>query len=99
MWIPNPLESIRRSPEAPQELRAKTVVAILGMHRSGTSAVAGMLADHGLEFGQVRQRNRFNRRGNREIPELNELHEAILERSGGTWWRPAAEVAVRAGDL
>jgi len=24
------------------------LVAILGMHRSGTSAVAGMLADHGL---------------------------------------------------
>lgn len=75
------------------------LVAILGMHRSGTSAVAGMLADHGLEFGRVRERNRFNRRGNRESPELNELHEAILERSGGTWWRPPAEVAVRAGDL
>ena len=75
------------------------LVAILGMHRSGTSAVAGMLADHGLEFGRVRERNRFNRRGNREIPELNELHEAILERGGGTWWRPPAEVAVRAGDL
>jgi hypothetical protein len=99
MRIPNPLESIRRSPEAPHELRAKTVVAILGMHRSGTSAVAGMLADHGLEFGRVRERNRFNRRGNREIPELNELHEAILERSGGAWWRPPAEVAVRARDL
>lgn len=99
MRIPNPLESIRRSPEAPPELRSKTIVAILGMHRSGTSAVAGMLAEHGLEFGRVRERNRFNRRGNREIPELNELHEAILERSGGTWWRPPAEVAVRAGDL
>ena len=90
---------IRRSPEAPPELTSKTVVAILGMHRSGTSAVAGMLADHGLEFGQVRERNRFNRRGNRELPELNDLHEAILERAGGTWWRPPAEVPVRAGDL
>jgi len=99
MRVPNPLEAIRRSPEAPPELTSKTVVAILGMHRSGTSAVAGMLAEHGLEFGRVRERNRFNRRGNREIPELNELHEAILERAGGTWWRPPAEVAVRAGDL
>lgn len=93
------LPGIRRDPEAPPELTSKTVVAILGMHRSGTSAVAGMLADHGLEFGQVRQRNRFNRRGNRELPELNELHEEILERSGGTWWRPPAEVAVRPADL
>ena len=99
MRVPNPLESIRRSPEAPPGLRAKTVVAILGMHRSGTSAVAGMLADHGLELGRVRERNRFNPRGNREIPELNELHEAILERSGGAWWRPPAEVDVRPGDL
>jgi hypothetical protein len=99
MRLPKPLESIRRSPEGPAELRSKRIVAILGMHRSGTSAVAGMLADHGLEFGRVRERNRFNRRGNREIPELNELHEAILERGGGTWWRPPAEVVVRAGDL
>ncbi len=99
MRVRNPLESIRSSPEAPPELRSKTLVAILGMHRSGTSAIAGMLADHGLEFGRVRERNRFNQRGNREIPELNELHEAILERSGGTWWRPPAEVTVRAGDL
>jgi hypothetical protein len=75
------------------------VVAILGMHRSGTSAVAGMLAEHGLAFGRVRERNRFNRRGNREIPELNELHEAILERGGGTWWRPPVDVTVRRGDL
>jgi hypothetical protein len=99
MRIRSPLDAIRRSPEAPPELASKTTVAILGMHRSGTSAVAGMLADHGLEFGRVRERNRFNRRGNREIPELNELHEAILERAGGTWWRPPSEVAVRAGDL
>jgi hypothetical protein len=99
MRLPNPLQSIRRSPESPPELRDKTIVAVLGMHRSGTSAIAGMLADHGLEFGRVRERNRFNPRGNREIPELNELHEAVLQRSGGSWWRPPAEVRVRAADL
>jgi hypothetical protein len=99
MRVPNPLDAIRRSPAAPPELTSKTLVAILGMHRSGTSAVAGMLDEHGLGFGAVRQRNRFNPRGNREIPELNDLHEAILERAGGSWWRPPAEVAVSAGDL
>jgi hypothetical protein len=71
-----------------------TLVAILGMHRSGTSAVAGMLAEHGVEFGPVRLRNRFNRRGNRELPELNRLHEELLERSGGSWWDPPASVRV-----
>jgi hypothetical protein len=76
-----------------------TLVAILGMHRSGTSAVAGMLADHGIEFGPVRTRNRFNPRGNRELPPLNELHEALLARSGGSWWNPPASVEIGADDL
>jgi hypothetical protein len=99
MRLSNLLEGIRRSPEPPPELRRKALVAVLGMHRSGTSAVAGMLAEHGLEFGPVRERNRFNRRGNREIPELNELHEAVLERSGGSWWKPPQQVRVRPADL
>jgi hypothetical protein len=76
-----------------------TLVAILGMHRSGTSAVAGLLADHGIEFGPVRTRNRFNPRGNRELPALNELHEEVLARSGGSWWAPPTSVAVNPDDL
>jgi len=76
-----------------------TLVAILGMHRSGTSAVAGMLADHGVEFGPVRTRNRFNPRGNREIPELNELQEEMLARGGGSWWEPPASVDVLDDDV
>ena len=99
MRFPTALAGLRRNPQAPAELQSKTIVAVLGMHRSGTSAVAGMLADHGLEFGSIRRRNRFNPRGNREIPELNELQEALLERGGGSWWSPPAEIRVRAGDL
>jgi hypothetical protein len=76
-----------------------TLIAILGMHRSGTSAVAGMLAEHGVEFGPVRMRNRFNRRGNRELPELNRLHEELLQRGGGTWWEPPQTVPVQPDDL
>jgi hypothetical protein len=76
-----------------------TLVAILGMHRSGTSAVAGMLAEHGVEFGPVRTRNRFNRRGNRELPALNELHEELLARSGGSWWAPPISVEVSSEDI
>jgi hypothetical protein len=79
----------------PAELRKKGIVTVLGMHRSGTSAVAGMLADHGVELGPVSDQNRFNPRGNREIPELNRLHDRVLERSGGSWWDPPARV--RAG--
>jgi hypothetical protein len=82
----------------PAELRDKGIVPVLGMHRSGTSAVAGMLADHGLDFGPVSQQNRFNPRGNREIRELNRLHDRVLERSGGSWWDPPARVRARSGD-
>jgi hypothetical protein len=58
------------------------------MHRSGTSAVAGMIEEHGVELGKVSRRTRFNARGNREIKELNKLHNAILTRNGGSWWDP-----------
>jgi hypothetical protein len=80
---------------APAELRDKGVVTVLGMHRSGTSAVAGMLADHGVELGPVSEQNRFNPRGNREIPELNRLHDRVLERSGGSWADPPVRVRPR----
>jgi hypothetical protein len=82
----------------PAELRDKGIVAVLGMHRSGTSAVAGMLADHGVELGPVSQQNRFNPRGNHEIRELNRLHDRVLERSGGSWWDPPAHIRARSGD-
>jgi hypothetical protein len=90
---------VRGGGETADDLRRKTLVAILGMHRSGTSAVAGTLADHGIDFGGVRTKNRFNPRGNREIPELNELHDAVLEQSGGSWWQPPARVQVLPADL
>ena len=82
----------------PAELRDKGIVTVLGMHRSGTSAIAGMLADHGVELGPVSEKNRFNPRGNREIPELNRLHDRVLERSGGSWWDPPARIRARSGD-
>jgi hypothetical protein len=80
------------------ERRGKTVVTVLGMHRSGTSAVAGMIEEHGVELGQVSRRTRFNARGNREIKELNKLHNAILARSGGSWWDPPPGLRMRRGD-
>ncbi len=91
--------NLRSAARRRSDLAAKTLVAVLGMHRSGTSAVAGMLQEHGVELGPVSERNRFNPRGNREIPELNRLHDAILERSGGSWSDPPARIRLRRGDL
>jgi hypothetical protein len=92
------------------------VITVLGMHRSGTSAVAGVMQDYGITFGWMRkpgdehqstgrpwshlkpERNAFNPRGNRENRQLRWLHESILERAGGSWWRPPDSVAVEDGD-
>jgi hypothetical protein len=90
--------TLRRS-VAPPGLRKRTLVAVLGMHRSGTSATAGVLQEHGVELGPVSEEARFNARGNREIRQLNQLHNAILERSGGSWWDPPANVRLKRGDF
>jgi hypothetical protein len=87
-----------RRREAVEDLGGKTVVTVLGMHRSGTSAVAGTIEEHGVELGPVSKRTKFNPRGNREIKELNKLHNAILKRSGGSWWEPPRALHVRPED-
>ena len=72
----------------------RRLIAVLGMHRSGTSATAGVLQEYGVHLGPVSERNRFNPRGNREIRELNRLHDRILERNGGSWSSPPAAIAI-----
>ena len=52
-----------------------------------------------MELGPVSERARFNARGNREIRELNQLHNSILKRSGGSWWDPPREPRLRRGDF
>lgn len=99
MRLRNPLRGRLGGARPDRELRAKTIIVVLGMHRSGTSAIAGMLADHGIKFGPIREKSRFNPRGNREIPALNELHDRVLRRNGGSWWSPPAQVRVRREDL
>jgi hypothetical protein len=88
-----------RLPRASGRSRSRTLVAVLGMHRSGTSATAGILQELGIELGAVSEQARFNARGNREIRELNRLHNAILDRSGGSWWDPPAEARLKRGDF
>ena len=68
------------------------VVAVLGMHRSGTSWLAGGLQDLGLEMGEVSEKDPHNAKGNRESPVLMEIHEGVLEDSDGSWKRPPKKV-------
>ena len=64
------------------------VVAVLGMHRSGTSFLAGSLEACGLQLGEVSTENPHNRRGNREHPELMSMHDAVLAANDGSWKKP-----------
>lgn len=99
MKVNNLLAELRFNPRSPPDLCRKTIIVIFGMHRSGTSAVAGMLQEHSIELGPVSERNRFNPRGNREIRALNRLHDRVLKRSGGSWWKPPASTLLQTGDF
>jgi hypothetical protein len=73
--------------------RPARVVAVLGMHRSGTSALTGSLEQHGLFLGRVSTRDRHNPKGNREILEIRRLNEDVLRSSAGSWDAPPRAVA------
>ncbi len=64
------------------------VIAVLGMHRSGTSWLAGSLEEMGVELGEVSTADPHNRRGNRESKELMVLHDSVLGDNDGSWKRP-----------
>lgn len=68
------------------------VVAILGMHRSGTSCLTGSMQDSGLFLGECHTWNKHNEKGNRENQKFVDLHDAILEANGGAWDNPPARV-------
>ena len=63
-------------------------VIMLGMHRSGTSLLAGSLEAAGLNLGKVNNSAPFNRKGNKENEQFRELNDALLERSGFAWYAP-----------
>jgi hypothetical protein len=74
------------------ELRPGRVVCVLGMHRSGTSCLAGSLEQQGLFLGEVNTAAPWNRRGNRETFAMMDFQAAILQASGGSWDEPPETV-------
>ena len=69
-----------------------SAIVILGMHRSGTSAVAGMIAAGGAASAGAAVRNWDNARGHHEMLDVVRLDEAVLAHSGGHWLSPPREV-------
>lgn len=66
-------------------------IAVIGMHRSGTSCLAGCLQDLGLNLGEVNTAAPHNKKGNRENPRLWPVHDAVLARVGAAWDAPPTE--------
>ena len=69
-----------------------TVVIIVGMHRSGTSCLAGTLQQQGLYLGKVFESNPYNQKGNRENAEIMGLNDQILAHNGNSWNNPPAAI-------
>ena len=67
-------------------------VLILGMHRSGTSCLAGCLERCGLHLGDVRRTGRHNARGYYEPGAVVRIHDQILALNRGSWDSPPGQV-------
>jgi len=73
------------------------VIAVVGMHRSGTSCLTGSLQRAGLALGEVHEWNRYNLKGNRENQAVVDLNDEVLAANGGSWDRPPRRVHWSAG--
>jgi len=82
--LPTPELLQQLLPQLPQRL-----LLVLGMHRSGTSAMAGLLASTGLlcPAGSP-PADPFNPRGYWEPLQLLACHNALLDEAGGRWDDP-----------
>ncbi|MCP4305453.1 MAG: hypothetical protein GY788_11370 [bacterium] len=81
-----------RGTSVPSTVRRENAVLILGMHRSGTSCLAGSLQQAGLFLGDVVTSSAHNQKGNRENKTAMKLHEEVLIDNGGTWSEPPETV-------
>ena len=63
-------------------------ICVLGMHRSGTSCLTGLLEDAGVYLGGVSKKNPYNLKGNQENLEIMKLHDEVLSENGGSWDNP-----------
>jgi hypothetical protein len=67
-------------------------IAVVGMHRSGTSCLTGTLEEAGVYLGPVSRKNPHNLRGNHERADIMAMHDAVLAANGGAWDRPPPDV-------
>lgn len=68
---------------------AKTALIVLGMHRSGTSALAGVVGHLGAALPQdLMAGTEMNAKGFFESNRIMKLNDSLLDAAGTTWWDP-----------
>ncbi len=91
-------DSARNGPAEPASAASPRAILVLGMHRSGTSCVAGMLQASGVASAGPAVRNWDNARGHHESLALVRLNETVLARSGGHWLAAPLELRWTSAD-
>src|ERR1022692_3030984 len=70
----------------PRKTIHRRAVIVLGMHRSGTSAICGALQLFGVDFGKhLLPANKWNRTGYWEHGGIVHLHNELLHSLGSSW--------------
>lgn len=73
-------------PKTPPATKSRHAVVVLGMHRSGTSALAGVLARLGCDLPEeIMPANEFNPKGFYESLKAYNLNDAILAAGDSSW--------------
>jgi hypothetical protein len=92
------IEYLRGSDSRTRYPTSAGVVLMLGMHRSGTSCLAGCLENAGLNLGAASSNNDNQPRGNRELRQKDLATETMLASNGGNWRNPPSEVTLSDDD-
>jgi hypothetical protein len=80
------MASQRQKQSKPVPTNERKAVVVLGMHRSGTSALCGALDLIGVDFGQhLMPATDANEKGHWEHEEIVRAHDSLLS-SLGSWW-------------
>jgi hypothetical protein len=93
---------VEEQPRSSTKPIRRRVLFVLGMHRSGTSAIAGALVRLGLPMAGADEpwpTDRHNPRGYFESVSTVQANDLILQALGGTWRRPPSTCCPAVGPV